>query len=152
MVDLTFELVTMLQRHPAWVKSECLRLGRGEPEWLFPNVEGKPMEESRVRKVFKRALKAAALPEFRLYDLRLTYASLLLADNAPITYVSAQLRHANPVDDSPLLRALDPEQGPAGGRPPRTGHGLRCLQTWNQKVEPKRNRPLRPDRSGRFHW
>jgi Phage integrase family len=54
------------------------------------------MDESRVRKVFKRALKAATLPEFRLYDLRHTYASLLLAANAPITYVSAQLGHANP--------------------------------------------------------
>ena len=95
-VDLTPELVATLQRHLAWVKSEGLRLGRGEPEWLFPNDEGNPMDESRVRKVFKRALKAAALPEFRLYDLRHTYASLLLAANAPITYVSAQLGHANP--------------------------------------------------------
>jgi hypothetical protein len=73
-----------------------LRQGRGEREWLFPNEEGNPMDESRVRKAFKRALKAATLPEFRLYDLRHTYASLLLAANAPITYVSAQLGHANP--------------------------------------------------------
>ena len=48
-----------------------------------------------MRKEFKRALKKARLPEFRLYDLRHTYASLLLADNAPITYVSQQLGHAN---------------------------------------------------------
>jgi integrase len=35
-------------------------------------------------------------PAFRLYDLRHTYASLLLAGRTPITYVSAQLGHANP--------------------------------------------------------
>jgi hypothetical protein len=34
-----------------------LRQGRGEREWLFPNEEGNPMDESRVRKAFKRALK-----------------------------------------------------------------------------------------------
>jgi hypothetical protein len=47
-------------------------------------------------RVFKRVLKAAELPNFRLYDLRHTFASLLLAKNAPITYVAAQLGHAKP--------------------------------------------------------
>jgi integrase len=56
-VDLTPELVAMLHRHLARVKGEGLRQGRGEREWLFPNEEGNPMDESRVRKVFKRALK-----------------------------------------------------------------------------------------------
>jgi Phage integrase family len=46
--------------------------------------------------VFKRALGTAKLPSFRLYDLRHTFASLLLAEQAPITYVSAQLGHVNP--------------------------------------------------------
>lgn len=41
-------------------------------------------------------LKAAELPNFRLYDLRHTFASLPLAQNAPITYVAAQLGHAKP--------------------------------------------------------
>jgi integrase len=53
-------------------------------------------DEARVGKVFKRALAKATLPASRLYDLRHTFASLLLAANAPITYVSAQLGHANP--------------------------------------------------------
>jgi integrase len=113
-VDLTPELVAMLHRHLAWVKSEGLRQGRGEREWLFPNEEGNPMDESRVRKAFKRALKAATLPEFRLYDLRHTYASLLLAANAPITYVSAQ-----PTPTPPPRSATTPGGFPAkddGGR------------------------------------
>ncbi len=95
-VDLTPELATALERHLVWLKAEGLRRGRGEPEWLFPNDDGHPMDESRVRKMFKLALKRAKLPAFRVYDLRHTYASLLLAAGAPITYVSAQLGHANP--------------------------------------------------------
>jgi len=48
-----------------------------------------------VRKAFAQAHKRAKLPGFRLYDLRYTFASLLLAQNAPITYVSAQLGHTD---------------------------------------------------------
>jgi integrase len=96
MVDLTPEVVQALEHHLRWLKEGALRRGWGEPTWLFPNDEGNPHDESRVRKAFKRALKRAKLPAFRLYDLRHTYASLLLAAGAPITYVSAQLGHANP--------------------------------------------------------
>ena len=48
-----------------------------------------------MRKAFGQALRPAKLPSFRLYDLRHTYASLLLAQNAPLTYVSAQLGHTD---------------------------------------------------------
>jgi hypothetical protein len=57
---------------------------------LFPNEGGHPHDEAQ------RALGKAKLPAFRLYDLRHTFASLLLAASAPITYVSAQLGHVNP--------------------------------------------------------
>jgi integrase len=85
----------MLQRHFAWLRAETLRHGWREPEWLFPNDHGKPLDESRVRKVFRRGLTGAKLPAFCVYDLRHAYASLLLAAGAPITYVSTQFGHAN---------------------------------------------------------
>ena len=90
------DLAAALQRHPAWLKAEALRCGRGEAEWLFLNDDGQPMDESRVRKEFKRALAHAKLRAFRVYDLRHTYASLLLAAGATITYVSAQLGTLEP--------------------------------------------------------
>jgi len=73
-----------------------LRRGWGEPAWLFPNEEGKRSTSQECGRPFKRALAHTKLPGFRVYDLRHTYASLLLAAGAPITYVSEQLGHANP--------------------------------------------------------
>jgi hypothetical protein len=110
-VDLTPELVAVLQAHVAWLRAETLRRGGGEAQWLFPNEEGRPADESRVRKVFKRALTTARLPAFRLYDLRHTYASLLLAAGAPITYVSAQLGHANPATTLRFYARWIPSKG-----------------------------------------
>ncbi len=46
--------------------------------------------------MFAAALEKAELSGFRVYDLRHTFASLLLAQGAPVTYVSAQLGHSRP--------------------------------------------------------
>ena len=46
--------------------------------------------------MFGQLLKKAELSSFRVYDLRHTFASLLLAQGVPITYVSAQLGHSRP--------------------------------------------------------
>jgi integrase len=95
-VDLTPEMVRTLKSYLPWLTALALRRGWGTPEWLFPADDGLPMAESTARKTFKRALKDAGLPDFRMYDLRHTFASLLLAEGAPLTYVSAQLGHRNP--------------------------------------------------------
>jgi integrase len=94
-VDLTPDLAAALKRHLAWVTAESFRSGNGEPEWLFPTQEGTLMDKDHLGGIFRRLLKRAGLPHHRVYDLRHTYASLLLADGAPLTYVSA-LGHANP--------------------------------------------------------
>jgi hypothetical protein len=41
-------------------------------------------------------MKQVGVSGHRLYDLRHTFATMLLAKGAPITYVSAQLGHAKP--------------------------------------------------------
>jgi hypothetical protein len=54
----------------------------------------KPVRIKPVARVFLRVLRAAHLPHFRLYDLRHTYASHLIAAGSQIDYVEKQLGHS----------------------------------------------------------
>jgi integrase len=96
-VDMSQELATALTALYKQREAQALKEGWGEvPELVFINSARKPMDESRVRKRFARVLKNAKITGHRLYDLRHTFATQLLAKSAPITYVAAQLGHARP--------------------------------------------------------
>jgi len=56
-------------------------------------VTGTALDEANVRKAFNRILDAAELDRRGPHQMRHTFASLLLQDGAPITYVSRQLGH-----------------------------------------------------------
>jgi len=85
-VDMSEQLVRALRRLEIDRMVEKVKRGWRElPPWVFCTDEGTPLDESRVRKAFGQALRRAKLPTFRLYDHRHTYASLLLAQNAPLT-------------------------------------------------------------------
>jgi integrase len=81
------------------VKAEGVAANLPEPYWLFPGRDGGLVTEAdeRVhRNLFKHVVAAAKLPAFSPYDLRHTFASLLLSANVPLLYVSKQLGHARP--------------------------------------------------------
>jgi integrase len=69
-------------------------LGRGRTR--FPSEAGTALDGINVARRFQAAVRRAGLPKFRLYDLRHTFASHLLAMGESITYVAAQLGHAKP--------------------------------------------------------
>jgi integrase len=84
-------------------RSICEELGAylggrpSDPEALvFRAPLGGPLRpHTWVKSFFKPALRAAGLPEgLRLYDLRHTCASLLIAQGASVKAVQAQLGHA----------------------------------------------------------
>jgi integrase len=110
-VDLTPDLTATLKRHLTWLRAEALRNGSGEPEWLFPRADGALMNKDYAASVFHRILKRAGLPHYRVYDLRHTFAGLLLAESAPITYVSAQLGHSSPATTMRFYARWIPSQG-----------------------------------------
>lgn len=93
-VDLSPGLVQALRAHVAMLREKGFTRGE-ESRWLFPSENGTALDHNNTARTFRRRLKDAKLPGFRLYDLRHTYASQLLAKGVPITYVSSQLGHAN---------------------------------------------------------
>ncbi len=58
-------------------------LDREMPVWVFCTTAGTTFDESEIRKVFARTLRRAELPHFRVYDLRHTFATHLLARGVP---------------------------------------------------------------------
>ena len=96
LVDLSGRLTRILSDYVTWLDSEAIARGREQAEWLFVDQKGSVLNERYLRKVFARVLRKAELPHFKPYDLRHTYASLLLSEGVPLTYVSQQLGHAKP--------------------------------------------------------
>jgi integrase len=119
-VSIGAHLSSVLRDHIAAERERHFKAGRSFV-WLFSTREGTPLDETRVRKAFKAAVKAAGLPaRFTVHSLRHSYASQMIAKGAPITWVSAQLGHASvqttldfyawalPQGDNRLASLLDP--------------------------------------------
>jgi integrase len=67
-------------------------------EWVFPNPKTlKPYYESTaiVKRFFKPLLKELGIEYRTIYASRASYASLMLEAQAPMSYIQAQLGHAN---------------------------------------------------------
>lgn len=97
-VPLSAGLIQIMRMHRKRHAAERLAAG---PSWkdlelVFPSVTGAPMRlENLTRRHFKPILRAAGLPEIRLYDLRHTMATLLLLTGVNPKVVSERLGHAS---------------------------------------------------------
>jgi site-specific recombinase XerD len=66
------------------------------PDWTFCDRHNQPLTKDGLRVIFNRALKRSGYSGHTTYDLRHTFATQLLANGAPLPYVSAQLGHKGP--------------------------------------------------------
>jgi integrase len=96
-VDVSEQLGRVLLRLYVQRKTEALKRGWSKvPEWLFCTEAGTLSDESRVRKVLRKTLKAAKLPlHFSPHCLRHTFAGLMLQQGESPAYVQRQLGHAS---------------------------------------------------------
>lgn len=95
-VSASWEVVAVLRKHQTDTKAETLKRGwaGGVPAWVFVSTEGTPLDETKVRKAMKRALRRAGLPGyFSPHSLRHSFASLLLSRGESPQFVQEQLGH-----------------------------------------------------------
>jgi integrase len=128
-VDASHQLCEALSALYVEREKQALANHWGElPEWIFVQPNGKPLTISYVRRIFDRACRKAHISGHVTYDLRHSFASLLLAKGKAITYVSKQLGHTNSTttltyyghwietgDDQRLVDVLDTPVAPAFG-------------------------------------
>ena len=97
-MDLSDDLLETLATLKNKRQEEALKRGSNEiSDWIWANEKGQRIDIGNVKtNRFKRVLRKAGIRDIRYHDLRHTYASQLLAQGEPVTYVSQQLGHANP--------------------------------------------------------
>ena len=67
----------------------------GNGDFLFPNDENPTKHLKSVRTAWRNALRRAAVPYFRIYDLRSTYATRLSAGGVADEWVTQMLRQGD---------------------------------------------------------
>lgn len=89
-VDISDDLIIMLK---TW-GNECVNKKVG---FIFPNLEGEAQDpDNMIKRRFIPTVKKSAVPPIRFIDLRDIYASLLIKQNLPLTYIQEQLGHSSP--------------------------------------------------------
>ena len=90
------DVVSLVRKHRVSQAATRLQMG---PIWkesglVFPSETGSPLCDKTIRTVFTRTCERAGVPRIRLYDLRHTAASLLLAGGTHPKIVAERLGHS----------------------------------------------------------
>ena len=96
-VTLPDSLAEFMRRHNVTAKRRSLRAGIpwSDQSYVFTSQTGSYVRKNRVGQCFKTILRRLGLPDMRLYDLRHTAATLLLANGVHPKVVSEMLGHSS---------------------------------------------------------
>jgi integrase len=92
-VEMSLELADELRNHMAVARHYFEKKDMPVPTLLFPSTTGSVLDVDNAGDMFNDICASAGIQGFTLYDLRHTYASLLLMRGAKPQYVQQQLGH-----------------------------------------------------------
>jgi integrase len=94
-LPLSSSLVAALREQRRASLEMSLRLPADVRGFVFISVTGQPIRANTLRSDFKRVLRRAELPEVRLYDLRASFATMMLESGHNLKHVSRALGHSD---------------------------------------------------------
>jgi integrase len=96
-LPMTAKLTAKLGDHRSRQLEARLKAGSAwqANDFIFANEIGEPQKRKAVYDKFKRLLRAAKLPDFRLYDIRHTMATMLMAAGVSPKVVADRLGHSD---------------------------------------------------------
>jgi integrase len=96
-VQLHSVAVEALRLHKLRQAEQILAAGKKykRQDFIFTGKTGEPLDISKARKRFHSLLEKCKLPKVRLYDLRHTHATMLMATNTNPKLVQARLGHSS---------------------------------------------------------
>jgi integrase len=90
---------------------ERLRMGAEYKDQglIFATIYGGPLNRDAISRRFKKLVRKAGLPDLRMYDLRHSQATLMLAAGVPLKVISERLGHANISMTADIYMAVLPD-------------------------------------------
>ena len=77
----------------------------GTTEFVFPGTDGKPLRE--IKRAWASICRAAGIAECRIYDLRHTYASILVSHGLSLPIIGALLGHTQAATTQRYAHLMD---------------------------------------------
>jgi len=122
-------VVVALREHRGRQRRDRLKAGESwlDEDFVFTDEVGRPLDGTRVTKIFQRVLVRAGLPRLRFHDLRHSAATLLLVQGVPARVVMETLGHSEvgitlntyshvvPILEEEAAAAMDRALGGGGG-------------------------------------
>lgn len=96
-VPISTAAIMILLEYQQWQDAQRAQLGdawEDQDNRVFTSDTGAPIFPDSVTKWFSAFVARSGLPKVTVHSLRHTYASLMIADGAPLVVVSRQLGHA----------------------------------------------------------
>jgi len=94
-VDMSPQLAHVLHAFQETRQLDAAMKGRPMSDWVFQGPTEQRMSNEIVRRAFTACLGAAGLRQIRFHDLRHTFASLLIQQEANPKYIQQQLGHGS---------------------------------------------------------
>ncbi len=89
------EVALLRQQRRAQAAARLAAAGWEDTGLVFTDGQGRPIDQYRLRRTFKRLLEDAGLPVVNLYSLRRTMASIMHALGVPSKVIASRMGHAD---------------------------------------------------------